>query len=65
MIDTLALNVRDIVERRCSSCHSSNPTDDVFTVAAAGLKLDTMIEVRQWASRTRSERFDSRYAFHE
>ena len=58
--NTLALNVRDIVERRCSSCHSSNPTDDVFTVAAAGLKLDTMTEVRQWASRIKVRTVDSK-----
>ena len=39
---------------------SSNPTDDVFTVAAAGLKLDTMTEVRQWASRIKVRTVDSK-----
>ena len=33
--------VNAIVERRCKSCHSSNPTDDVFTAAPNGVMYNT------------------------
>ncbi|HUP89960.1 MAG TPA: hypothetical protein VM100_11430, partial [Longimicrobiales bacterium] len=32
---------RSIIDRRCASCHSSNPSDAVFTAAPAGVKFDT------------------------
>ena len=33
--------VKSIIDRRCISCHSDNPTDDVFTVAPSGFMLNT------------------------
>jgi uncharacterized membrane protein len=33
--------VKSIIDRRCTSCHSDNPTDDVFTVAPSGFMLNT------------------------
>lgn len=33
--------VNAIVERRCKSCHSSKPTDDVFTAAPNGVMYNT------------------------
>ena len=33
--------VNAIVERRCKSCHSSHPTDDVFTAAPNGVMYNT------------------------
>jgi len=33
--------VQTIIENRCSSCHSSQPTDEIFTTAPSGFILDT------------------------
>jgi uncharacterized membrane protein len=33
--------VHAIIQQRCVACHSQNPSDDVFTIAPAGLVLDT------------------------
>jgi uncharacterized membrane protein len=30
-----------IMDARCASCHSKNPTDDVYVVAPSGFMLDT------------------------
>ncbi|GAB3111960.1 urate hydroxylase PuuD [Aestuariicella hydrocarbonica] len=49
-IPTLS-EMHTIVSHRCGSCHSAEPTDDVFTVAPAGVILDTESQVRQWAPR--------------
>jgi uncharacterized membrane protein len=34
-----------IVQQRCISCHSSRPTDDVYTAAPNGVKYDTPQEI--------------------
>lgn len=41
----------DIVQRRCSSCHSATTTDDMFTMAQAGVMFDTPAQLQQWAPR--------------
>ena len=33
--------VKSIIDRRCTSCHSDKPTDDVFVVAPNGFMLNT------------------------
>ena len=33
--------VNSIIQKRCASCHSSMPTDDVFKMAPNGVKYDT------------------------
>jgi len=33
--------VKSIIDKRCTSCHSDSPTDDVFTVAPSGFMLNT------------------------
>ncbi|MFP6775192.1 MAG: urate hydroxylase PuuD [PS1 clade bacterium] len=38
--------VQKIINRRCASCHSASPTDDVFRVAPAGLALDTIEQIK-------------------
>lgn len=40
-----------IVLQRCTSCHSEQPTDDVFTIAPAGVVLQNEAQLRQWAPR--------------
>ncbi|WP_117234976.1 urate hydroxylase PuuD [Vibrio maerlii] len=43
--------VMTIIQERCSSCHSQNPTDDVFTVAPAGAAFDDWRDIERWSAR--------------
>jgi uncharacterized membrane protein len=38
-------DVRHIIDRRCTECHSATPTDPVFTTAPLGVKFDTPEEI--------------------
>ena len=51
--------VKSILTERCATCHSSAPTDDVFTAAPLGMMLDTMDEMKQWAPRIKARSVDS------
>ena len=42
--------VRTIVDQRCSSCHSSNPTDEVFKTAPKGIVFDNDKQIKALAS---------------
>jgi uncharacterized membrane protein len=35
------IQVKNIIEQHCVSCHAQNPTDSIFTIAPLGLKLDS------------------------
>jgi uncharacterized membrane protein len=48
-----------IIQQRCASCHASAPTDDVFTVAPAGVMFDSLAEIRQWAPRIKARTIDT------
>ena len=37
--------VNTIIQQRCISCHSSRPTDDVYTAPPNGVKYDTPLEI--------------------
>lgn len=37
--------VNQIIQQRCASCHSSKPTDDVYTTPPNGVKYDTPLEI--------------------
>jgi uncharacterized membrane protein len=41
--------VATIVEQRCATCHSAQPTDDTFTAAPQGIVLDTEEQIRAQA----------------
>lgn len=43
--------VEQIVMQRCSTCHASKPTDDIFVVPPAGVVFDNMTQISQWSSR--------------
>ena len=43
--DVSFAEVNTIVQQRCVSCHSSRPTDDVYTAPPNGLKYDTPEEI--------------------
>jgi uncharacterized membrane protein len=42
--------VATIIQQRCVTCHSMNPTDDAFTAPPAGITFDTPEEIRARAS---------------
>jgi uncharacterized membrane protein len=37
--------INSIIQQRCISCHSSRPTDDVYTAPPNGVKYDTPVEI--------------------
>lgn len=43
--------VASIIEQRCASCHSQQPSDTVFTSAPGGVELDTEAQIKRWAPR--------------
>lgn len=57
--DINAHQVETIIQNRCGTCHSAQPTDDVFTVAPGGVMLDSMAQMRQWAPRIKSRTIDT------
>lgn len=44
-------SVQLIIQKRCITCHSSNPTDDINKIAPSGLKFDTPEEIKSHADR--------------
>ncbi len=44
---------REIVQKRCTPCHSETPTDDVWKVAPVGVKLDSPDQMKAFAARIR------------
>jgi Predicted membrane protein len=40
-----------MVRHHCAGCHSANPTDEIFTIAPAGVLLDSPEHIRQWTQR--------------
>ncbi len=55
----LAKRAQVVIKDRCNSCHSSKPSDSVFVTAPGGVKLDTMVEARQWAARIKARTVDT------
>ncbi len=39
-----------IIAKRCSSCHSASPTDDVFKAAPSGVQFDNWQDIERWKS---------------
>jgi uncharacterized membrane protein len=55
-----ATTAMNIVQQRCTSCHSATPTDDIFTLAPAGVVLDTQAQIKQWGPRIKTRVIDSK-----
>jgi uncharacterized membrane protein len=53
-------DVETIVERRCTPCHSSEPTREGFTSAPAGVRFDTAEQIAAQADAIRRQAVDSR-----
>jgi uncharacterized membrane protein len=45
--------VQQIIERRCTSCHATRPTNALFPVAPLGVVLETPRQIQQLADRIR------------
>lgn len=45
------LQVQPIFQKRCTSCHSSKPTDEVNVIAPNGIMFDTPEEIKKHADR--------------
>lgn len=43
--------VQAIIQQRCTTCHSTTPTDDTFTLAPAGVMFDTPEQIQSLAER--------------
>jgi len=56
----VAIQAQAIITKRCASCHSASPSDDVFIVAPSGVLLDTMSQMQQWAPRIKARSIDSK-----
>ena len=56
----LTQQVESIILDRCGSCHSANPTDEVFTIAPAGVALDNLEQIRQWSGRIKARSVDTK-----
>ena len=48
-IDTT--EIKHIITQRCSTCHSKEPTDDVFRVAPSNVMFDTLDQMQRSAAR--------------
>lgn len=52
--------VTQIIEQRCGSCHSEKPTDDIFTIAPAGIVFSDIDTITQWAPRIQARVIDAK-----
>jgi uncharacterized membrane protein len=52
--------VQQIIESRCSACHSEAPTDDVFTSPQGGVIFTDIASIKQWAPRIQARVIDSK-----
>ncbi len=52
--------VSEIITARCNSCHSEAPTDNIFTVAPAGIVFDNIDTIKQWAPRIKARVIDAK-----
>jgi uncharacterized membrane protein len=52
--------VQTIIETRCSSCHSEQNTDDIFTVAQGGVVFNGEASIKQWAPRIQARVVDAK-----
>ncbi|MFI5027278.1 MAG: urate hydroxylase PuuD, partial [Solirubrobacterales bacterium] len=55
-----AEQARAIVQERCVPCHSQTPTQDGFDTAPAGVRLDTLEEIRAQADQIKAQAVDSK-----
>jgi len=54
------VQVKQIIDQRCGTCHSTAPTDDLFTVAPGGIVFTDEASITQWAPRIQARVIDSK-----
>jgi len=52
--------VQSIITERCGSCHADTPTDEVFTIAPAGIIFSDEASIKQWAPRIKARVIDAK-----
>jgi len=52
--------VQSIITERCGSCHADTPTDEVFTIAPAGIIFSDDASIKQWAPRIKARVIDAK-----
>lgn len=55
-----AHQVQEIIEARCSACHSETPTDDIFKTPQGGVIFTDVASIKQWAPRIKARVINSR-----
>jgi len=51
--------VMSIIEQRCASCHSDQPTDDIFKTPQGGVIFNGIDSIKQWAPRIKARAIDT------
>ncbi len=54
------VDVRTIIVRRCTPCHSETPIEPGVTAAAGGIKMDTPVQIKALASLIKARAVDQR-----
>ena len=52
--------VMQIIEQRCGTCHAETPTDDIFTIAPAGIVFSDIHTIKQWGPRIQARVIDAK-----
>ena len=52
--------VMQIIEQRCGTCHAETPTDDIFTIAPAGIVFSYIDTIKQWGQRIQARVIDAK-----
>ena len=52
--------VVQLIEERCSACHSNNNTDDIFKSPQAGIIFSDITSIKQWAPRIKARVIDAK-----
>ncbi len=52
--------VQTIIDERCGTCHADAPTDDIFTIAPAGIIFSDLATIKQWAPRIKARVIDAK-----
>jgi uncharacterized membrane protein len=51
---------REVINNRCTACHSARPTDDVFKMAPNGIQLDKPDKIKSLVERIRFRAVESK-----
>ncbi len=52
--------VQTIIDERCGTCHADAPTDEIFTIAPAGIIFSDIATIKQWAPRIKARVIDAK-----